>query len=277
MKRKVKLAISVLYFIVTALASLVTGRNRQLVILFYHAIPSHLRAHFARQLDAVKACADVVPADYAGDVEAKRRLVAITFDDAFTSVSDIALPELAARGMTSTIFVPSGALGFSPAWEMEGDAADRGETVANEDVLGSVISPLVSLGAHSVSHPHLTRIGQAAAWEEIACAKSELECKFRIPIELFAFPYGEHNAETVTMCREVGYKHAYTVIPQNIDTNRGEFLRGRICVSPADSALEFWLKIRGGYVWMRYASALKRVLLSHWSVKRLDTRCSSDA
>jgi peptidoglycan/xylan/chitin deacetylase (PgdA/CDA1 family) len=277
MKRAIKLAISVICFAAISLAGLVTGRNRQFVILYYHAVPPHLRARFARQLDALKECASVVPADYAGDVESNRRLAAITFDDAFVSVIDVALPELAMRGMPSTIFVPSGALGSSPSWEMEGDAVDRGETVASEQILRAVVSHLVSLGAHSVSHPDLTRIGQSAAREEIACSRSELEHKIGVPIELFAFPYGEHDAETVTMCREAGYRHAYTVVPQNIDSSRGDFLRGRISVSPADSALEFWLKIRGGYLWMRYASALKRALAGHGSARDLDGRSASGA
>lgn len=277
MKRVIKLAISVLWFIGMSLATLVMGRNRPLVILYYHAVPAHFRAQFGRQLDVVKACALVVPADYVGDLGASHRLVAITFDDAFTCVTDIALPELAMRAMPSTIFIPSGALGCLPAWEMEEDTEDRSEAVATESILRSAISPLVVLGAHSVSHPHLTRIGHAAAWEEITCAKAELEQKFAVPIELFAFPYGEHNAETVMMCREAGYKHAYTVIPQNIDADRGDFLRGRVSVSPVDSALEFWLKIHGGYVWMRYASALKRVLSSRGSANHLQARCASDA
>lgn len=274
MTRVIKIAASIVYFAVAALIALLTGRRQpRLVVLYYHAVPARLSERFVRQLDAVKKCARVVPADYQEAGEGNRRLVAITFDDAFQSVVDVALPELAMRGMHATIFVPSGALGRSPEWEMEGSAEDRSEIIATCETLNLVASPLVSIGAHTVSHPHLTRLGCEAARAEITRSKADLEGMLGTPVQLFAFPYGDYDAQTVKLCREAGYKYAFTIVPELINIRSDEFLRGRVAVTPADGALEFWLKIHGAYAWMRNASALKRALLHrHYDSARSNSR-----
>jgi len=260
MKRLAKLIISVIYFSAATTMSMVSGRQRsRLVILYYHAVPPHSRIQFARQLDAIAACGKVVPADCADATFDGRHLIAITFDDAFMSVVDVALPELSSRGMTATIFVPSGVLGRRPQWQMESDG-DRNECVASEATLSSIASSQVVFGAHSVSHPHLTEIPPEEAWREIANCKRDLEGKLRAPVELFAFPYGDFNSELVGMCRKAGYRHCYSIIPQALNPSVKDFLRGRVAVDLQDGKLEFWLKIRGAYSWMAYASNLKRRL-----------------
>ena len=99
--------------------------------------------------------ARVVPADWAGETDPARPTVAITFDDAFVSVADNALPELARHGLPCTVFAPSGVLGRRPDWAMEpGVAGD--EIVLDADRLRNVCGPLVTIGSHSVSHPALT-------------------------------------------------------------------------------------------------------------------------
>lgn len=262
MKRHLKVFVSLGFFVAArvhdwALRVLGFGRPR-LVILSYHAVPAESRHRFARQLDLARAgaCA-VVAADFSGPARSGQLLVAITFDDAFTSVVDNALPELAARGMPATIFTPSGMLGRSPTWEMEISDPDRIETVAGIDVLRGLSPDAVLIGAHSVTHPRLPKVGPKAAAAEITESKAQLERLLGRKVLAFAFPYGEYDEAMVDVCRAAGYRFAFTIVPKVVDPTANSFLRGRIPVRLDDSTLEFWLKMRGAYAWMEWASGIK--------------------
>jgi peptidoglycan/xylan/chitin deacetylase (PgdA/CDA1 family) len=232
-----------------------------LVILYYHSVPLASRVSFARQLDMLTARAAVVPADYHGAAARGGHSVAITFDDALTSALDNAIPELRARDIPATIFVPAGSLGVRPAWwgsEIEDDSIYEGEFVATADALRSLISDRVQLGAHTLTHPHLSRLGLEDARREIAGCRPHMRNIFGIDVRTFAFPFGEHDTALVALCREAGYERIFTVTPGVVDPAREEFVRGRVSVGSTDGPLEFYLKMSGAYSWMVYASAVKR-------------------
>lgn len=267
LKEKVKLAISLAYFCLdgayrTVLRLLGRTVPPRFTILYYHAVPDAEREAFAAQMNILDKRARVIPAGYRGPLEEDRVHVAITFDDAFVSVAANALPELIARSFTATIFVPSGQLGRHPAWEMEDGATDRGELIMTAEELRKLPAARITLGAHSVTHPQLAKVDRAQARREIQEARAQLERLTERPVDLFAFPYGSYDDAVVEMCREAGYAHAYTVVPQAIDPLNLGILRGRTRVLASDGPLQFFLKAHGAYNWMPKASSLKRKLRS---------------
>lgn len=261
-KQRVKIAIALAFYLLAGTMQLLRrGLGRptphRLVILYYHGMPAALRTSFARQLDMLSSRVSVVPADYHGAAAPGGKSVAITFDDAFTSVLENALPELRARQMPATIFVPAGSLGRPPAWEAECASAYSKEIVATADALRTQISDLVNLGAHSLTHPHLTRLPPEQARAEIAGCREQMRDIFGIDTRIFAFPYGDHDRAAVELCREAGYQRVFTNIPDVVDPVSDQLHRGRILVDPADGLLEFYLKMSGAYAWMGYIAALK--------------------
>jgi peptidoglycan/xylan/chitin deacetylase (PgdA/CDA1 family) len=70
----------------------------------------------------------------------------------------------------------------------------------------------MEIGAHTVTHPILTRLGAAAARDEIERGKATLEAIADAPVELFAYPNGvpgqDYAAAHVVMARECGFKAA---------------------------------------------------------------------
>jgi peptidoglycan/xylan/chitin deacetylase (PgdA/CDA1 family) len=232
------------------IACLLGGGRSRLVIFYYHAVPAAQRARFARQLDSILAGADaVVTADFCTTVPPGRLLVAITFDDAYASVLDNALPELAARAMPATIFIPAGMLGKSPCWQMEAGDPDRLETVATGDRLRRLPPELITLGAHSVTHPRLPDIDRAAARAEIDGSKAALAQLLGREITTFSFPYGAYDDGVVDLCRSAAFRFAYHISPRMLDPADPSFLRGRTRVDLAGWDLEFWLKLRGADSW----------------------------
>jgi peptidoglycan/xylan/chitin deacetylase (PgdA/CDA1 family) len=265
LKRQLKIAISCVFYVlgwpVSALANVVGLETRQrLVILYYHDIPTATRARFARQMDKLRQRATVVDADWRGG-PVKGPVCAITFDDAFVSVVDNALPELAKRQLPCTIFVPVGVLGRAPGWTMEANCA-ADEVVADQDVISSLPSPLVTLGAHTLTHPFLSRLPRHAARAEIEGSRELLTAMTGQDVRLLSFPYGDYDQEVAAMCKAAGYDLVYGIVPTTVYPRDGEFIRGRVAVSPDDSDLEFFLKMSGGYWWMSLASTVKQACLS---------------
>ena len=259
-RRVIKAVISLVWYAAYQLYEVfgIARENRaRLIILYFHAVRVEDIPVFRRQLEAIKTYAEVVDADYVGKPDGRPK-VAITFNDAFMSMVDNALPELIAREMPYTIFVPTGYLGRNPGWQMERATLDRHEIVANGDTLRALVSMGARIGAHSRFHPKLTLIGPNEAQAEITELKAELECLLGRTVELFAFPYGDFNREVLHFCEEAGYRFVYSIGPGSVDPTDTTMLRPRVAVKLSDTRIEFWLKLRGGYEWMQFTSAMRR-------------------
>ncbi len=68
------------------------------------------------------------------------------------------------------------------------------------------------IGAHTVSHPILAKLGQAQATQEIAESKNRLEHLLGEPVGLFAYPNGklgaDYSAHHVEQVRRLGFEAA---------------------------------------------------------------------
>ena len=274
-RRDLKIAISLVYYAVRAIfrySLRLAGRpsTQRLTILYYHGVSPEHRLSFARQMDALHRGACVLPASYRGELPSGRKCVAITFDDAFTSVAENALPELARHSLHSTIFVPVGWIGRTPGWVMKDSepapAADANpeltEVVMSSEQLNALSASLVSLESHSVTHPSMLELDAKRARSEIEDSRHRLAELSGREILGFSFPYGDHDAFTVAMCRAAGYETAYSITAEEVDTTGSELLRGRTKVDPSDGRIEFFLKFNGAYQWMGYTVPLRKTLRS---------------
>lgn len=74
-------------------------------------------------------------------------------------------------------------------------------------------SGVVEFGAHSVHHACLARLTENAARQEIAQSKQECEKLLGIPVQHFAYPYGDRQSagpREAALCRELGFRTAVT-------------------------------------------------------------------
>lgn len=75
----------------------------------------------------------------------------------------------------------------------------------------------MDVGAHTITHPILTRVGADLARAEIFGSKRALEEVLQQPVPLFAYPNGhpghDYGAEHVRMVRECGFGAAVTTAP----------------------------------------------------------------
>ncbi|WP_229507805.1 polysaccharide deacetylase family protein [Massilia sp. Dwa41.01b] len=72
----------------------------------------------------------------------------------------------------------------------------------------------IEIGAHTVTHPILTSLDEAAAQQEISDSKRELEAIVGKEVALFAYPNGkvgkDFDARHVAMVRAAGFQAAFT-------------------------------------------------------------------
>lgn len=99
-----------------------------------------------------------------------------------------------------------------------GDGAGRAShrTLTREEVRELAASPLVTIGAHGVTHTPLTVLSEAEQRREIAGSRGELEALTGREVATFAYPFGgrgQCDATTRRLCREAGFRRAVTTFP----------------------------------------------------------------
>jgi peptidoglycan/xylan/chitin deacetylase (PgdA/CDA1 family) len=76
--------------------------------------------------------------------------------------------------------------------------------------------PLVTIGAHTVSHPHLRKLAPADAWREMEAGADRIEGMLGIRPRHFAYPFGDASAvgpREFAYAAELGFKTALTTRP----------------------------------------------------------------
>jgi peptidoglycan/xylan/chitin deacetylase (PgdA/CDA1 family) len=134
--------------------------------------------------------------------------VVFSVDDGYHSVFTTVYPLLKQYGMTMTLgvignYVDKGAPSYEPASRF----MHRSEIQELVDSLG------IEIASHSLSHPFLTRLDSAAAWQEISGSKVLLESLFGVNVVTFAYPYGDMNQRVREMTRVAGYRMGRAVRP----------------------------------------------------------------
>jgi peptidoglycan/xylan/chitin deacetylase (PgdA/CDA1 family) len=266
--RIVKLGISLVVAAWDSLIGLVRRLVRrdgrpQVAILYYHEVRADRRERFSWQLDQLTRLARPVRADLRTPPRGRGRCAAITFDDAFVSVLENAVPELVRREIPFTVFAPSGNLGDRPRWIVDPNHPCYHERVMTGAQLRELSATgLAVIGSHGVAHANLESLTDAESELEITQSSRELEAILDHPVELLSFPHGAYQDRHVAMARGSGYRRAYSILPDSGRLFTSEFVVGRVHAETEDWRIETLLKLRCAYRWLPFAFAAKRALTS---------------
>lgn len=135
------------------------------------------------------------------------RSALLTFDDGYRSMLAVALPVLAGFGYPSVLFVPTGFVGGTNAFE---GGAEPEEPLCGWDDLRDLERGGVSVQSHGVSHRAFSTLDAGDQAEELVRSRTVLEDNLEKPVSLFAYPYGDGGPETTgEAARRVGYRAAF--------------------------------------------------------------------
>ena len=158
-----------------------------------------------------------------------RRPVLLTFDDAYEN-----LPLLAG----AVTFAVSGRLGGVNEWDLKRGATTLRLLDAGE--LREISSRGIEVGAHSRTHPDLTRVEKLD--EEIAGSRQDL-AEIGLSPRLFAYPYGKEDERVRSAVQRAGFVAAFTVAPGRVRPGQDPFRLPRIEVTRNDRGWRFLLKV----------------------------------
>jgi peptidoglycan/xylan/chitin deacetylase (PgdA/CDA1 family) len=240
------------------------------VVLNYHSVKRHERERFARQMDRLRRIGRPVCADFEGPSGNRARYIAVTFDDAYHSVLEHALPILRERQIPATVFVPTQDLGSRAGWITDVQHRNADERLLTKDELRYLRKCGWLIGSHSATHRPLATLTPRQAFVELMKSRRVLEDILEEKVELFAFPYGSMNLDVLRLVRRAGYTRSFLNIPVGDDSD-GAFLVGRVEISPTDWLLEHALKMRGAYRWLPAAIAAKRRVRDMLRVLKADS------
>lgn len=102
--------------------------------------------------------------------------------------------------------------------------------MTSKELLSLARSPLFEIGAHTVSHPMLSRLPLEKQKEEIVCSKDKLERLIGEPVTSFAYPHGDYSDDTLRLLRQSNFKNACTVHQGPVFRNADPLLMPRFTV-----------------------------------------------
>jgi peptidoglycan/xylan/chitin deacetylase (PgdA/CDA1 family) len=97
----------------------------------------------------------------------------------------------------------------------------RGLAASWDELRVAAGEPLLTIGAHTVTHPVLAELPEALADEEISQGRRRLEAELGRPVTHLAYPYGgpgEIGGREVALAARAGFDSAVTTYSSNVHT-----------------------------------------------------------
>lgn len=237
------------------------GGRRTVPVLLYHAVTADPGEHiapftvsppeFARQLDRIvesgyrcitfSQLVDELARPRTSGCDVLDRTAVITFDDGYADFAEHALPALAARELSSTMYVTTGWLeGRGPR---EPGPSDR---MLDWAQLTELAEQGVEIGAHSHTHPQLDTVGSGALRDELVRPKELLEDVLGRPVRSLAYPHGYNGPRVRRAARRAGYDSAAAVRDRLCPDGEDVFRLSRLMVQATTTTDELgsWLRPR---------------------------------
>ena len=204
---------------------------------------------FERQIRwlARRGYAGIKPSDWLNWIRRGTSLpkkpILVTFDDAYADTADHALPILRKYGFSAAVFVVTERLAATNTWD-EVQGCGTLQLMTGEQIQYWARQG-IEFGAHSRTHPHLSKLPASELAAEVVGSKDDLTALLGYPPVSFAYPYGEYNDAVCDLVRG-NFDLAFSV-EEGLNYLSGDpHLLRRAYVGPGDSLIEFALSVRRG-------------------------------
>ncbi|MDP2924112.1 MAG: polysaccharide deacetylase family protein [Candidatus Omnitrophota bacterium] len=187
-----------------------------LAILTYHTIDesgsviSASLVDFKRQMDYLKDNNYIIFSleeavfHIKNKIKFPKKAIAITFDDGYKNNYLLAYPILKQYNFKATIFLTTDYIGNRNAWPYQNKPYPNLEMLSWEEII-EMSNNGIDFGAHTQSHPFLTKISSEKAQQQIINSKKIIEGYINKPVKLFSYPFGDFNSDVMKIVRDNGF------------------------------------------------------------------------
>jgi peptidoglycan/xylan/chitin deacetylase (PgdA/CDA1 family) len=241
---------------------------QRVIILAYHSIGNDVYsvapAEFDAQMGYLAEYTRVVPLDLLLSSQTylwDRLTCAITFDDGYSSVYDVALPILRKYQLPATIYLTTGALG-----ERNPIPSDRdpgllpGLRMLTWPQVRELGRAGFNLGSHLVHHLDLTLLTPYEALTELKSARTYIEHSTDSECVDFAYPWGRANLSCGEYVLQTGYRSAVTSIHRDVVLNCDRMFLPRLCIRREYNLAHFRAIVIGHWDYLRFLQQARNVL-----------------
>ncbi len=242
--------------------------SSRIVVLCYHSIGNAkdaVRANdFLDQMHYLKERARVVSLDQilSGRLfdDSVALNCAITFDDGYVGVFEIAHPILCELGLPSLVYLTTDAVGDeSPKRSDDYDGLFPGDRTLTWRQVIEMNRRGVTIGSHLCQHKDMTTLVDDEGLFELSRSKEIIEQRLGVPCRHFAYPFGYFNNRNIRWVRECGYQSATTVVFRPVGRCFDPLRMPRMCVGPTYNMDDFIAILRGDYDYLPVVQKMRRI------------------
>lgn len=157
--------------------------------------------------------------------------IVITFDDGYRDNRTVAYPVLERYKFPATIFVQTGLIGCTDHRDLE--------RLSEEDLHFMHATGLIDIQPHTISHPKLSRLDASRARDEVLGSKKHIEAVLGKTCGFFAYPFGDHTAETKHVVADAGFQAAVTVHEGTVGPECDMLQIPRVSIDSSTSRYQF--------------------------------------
>ena len=173
--------------------------------------------------------------------------VLFTFDDAYADLAVYALPVLRRYGFGAAVYVVTGEVGGTNAWDVAQGSGTHRLMTAEEIQFWA--GEGIEFGAHGRTHADLTTLTSERVKDEVLGSAEDMENLLGARVTSFAYPFGFCDEEVVE-CVRGGFDLAFGINPEERGINHlltDPHLLQRTMVQAKDWAIDVELRTRLGY------------------------------
>jgi peptidoglycan/xylan/chitin deacetylase (PgdA/CDA1 family) len=224
------------------------------VVLLYHSVgdsPWAVReADFREQVHWLdKLNAEVCSLDALLRDEMSRGVrVALTFDDGYASLADIAADILSAASMTATVYLNAGLIDQHSRRLADVSAGHYpAETFLSWEDVRRLRAQGWTIGSHGVEHLDLTMLPPDRVASELADSKAMIEERTGISCDHFSYTWGRNSAPLRSAVKEAGYRYAAAAVHGAVKPGFDPLAIPRINIHRDYSIEDFSAIVRGNW------------------------------
>lgn len=240
------------------------GPNRR-VILIYHAVGSGPQSlsvdHFSQQLEWLHTHARVESLDsLLENTDSNGLHVALTFDDGYQSVAEVAAPLMAEYGFSGTVYLTSGEISEQEPQPARPEVGHLpGEYFLTWDGVRKLKRIGWTIGSHGVDHLDLTTLPESEILYQLAESRRTLAAQVEADCRHFCYTWGRHNKRVQSLVARAGYATAVAAHHQALKSNCSATALPRLCVRENYTLQDFANMLQGNWDFLGIYHKLRRI------------------